>query len=255
MPSPFPGMNPFLEQNYDWLDFHNEFISKTRESLRRLVGKGYFIKVEHRLILRERSAKERRYIGRGDVAIGKSRRPGKVAEHTTLSSPVRLQLPAVLKERHRFLEIRDIRDRQLVTVIELLSPSNKTPGDDYDDYLAKRREMLASAAHFVEIDLLRGGTRPSPPELPKSDYYVLVSRRQDRPNVDAWPFGLRDPLPIVPIPLSEPDPDVHLDLKMVLDNVYDAAGFGDHIYEERPKPALSPKDLRWAQAIVSRELE
>src|SRR5206468_1077430 len=99
------------------------------------------------------------------------------------------------------------------TAIELLSPSNKKPGADHHDYLGKRNQLLASSTHFVEIDLRRGGERPRPPDLPTSDYYVLVSRVEKRPVLDMWPIGLRDRLPVVPVPLSAPDPDVSLDLQ------------------------------------------
>ncbi len=87
-----------------------------------------------------------------------------------VTAPVPLTLPAVDIERHSALEIRDWRNRRLVTVLELLSPTNKTPGADRNEYLAKRAEILAGGTHLVEIDLGRGGERPRPPELPACDY-------------------------------------------------------------------------------------
>src|SRR5262249_16881582 len=137
-----------------------------------------------------------------------------------------------------------------ITVLELLSPSNKAPGSDREDYLAKRRQVLAGPTHLVEIDLRRGGTRPNLPELPLCDYYVLVSRSEQRPNLDFWPIHLRKRLPVVPIPLMAPDPDVLLDLQVVLDRTYDAANYGKYIYGETPEPPLSPEDLAWARQFV-----
>lgn len=251
MPSPFPGMNPYIEQRFDWPDFHVNFITRMQEALVRQVGDQYFVKAEERLILHERSAEERTGFGRADTGVIKSpgRRRVKSAA-TTLAVPLRLRLPAIDVEKHRFLEIRTIDDLRLVTVVEVLSPSNKTRGPDHDVYVAKRRQILRSQAHLVEIDLRRGGQRPPSPELPACDYYVLVSRWEERPDVDVWPIGLRQPLPTVPVPLLKPDPDVTLDLKAVLDQTYDALALGNRIYLHTPEPPLAPADAAWARRLV-----
>ena len=89
-------------------------------------------------------------------------------------------------------------------MIELLSPSNKRAGDDREQYLAKRRELLRTPAHLVEIDLLRGWT-PMPQEgRPECDYSVMVSRAEKRRAADFWPIRLRDRLPVIPFPLRPP---------------------------------------------------
>jgi hypothetical protein len=251
MPSPFPGMNPYLEQNDTWDDFHPSFLMHARDSLTGKVGPNYLVKIEVRLLLHELSAVERRFVGRADVGV--TTLPGTVPTARPASAviaPVQLQLPAVEIERHISIEIRDRRNRRVVTVIELLSPSNKAPGSDRDDYLAKRRQVLAGMTHLVEIDLRRGGTRPALPELPPCDYYVLVSRYEQRPKLDLWPIGLRERLPVIPIPLLLPDPDVTLDLQAVLDHTYDAADYGKYIYDEMPEPPLRDEEAAWAQALV-----
>lgn len=249
MPSPFLGMNPFLEQDDAWEDFHNSFLTHVRDHLSGRIGDNYFVKVEVRLYLHERPAQERRFIGRADVALTSGRVSGGTQRVATVTAPMQLQMPAVDIERHASVEIRDRRNRRLVTAIELLSPSNKARGSDRDDYLAKRRELMATS-NLVEIDLRRGGTRPAPPEIPACDYYVLLSRHRQRDKLDFWPFSLRDNLPVVPIPLVEPDPDVALDLKTVLDVTYDGAGYGRYVYAETPEPALSTEDERWARSLV-----
>jgi len=101
--------------------------------------------------------------------------------------------------------------------------------------------------HLVEIDLRRGGTRPTPPDLPACDYYVLVSRYEQRPKPVFLPLRLRQCLPVVRIPLLPPDPDVSLDLQAVLQRAYDAADYGKYIYGETPQPPLSDEDLAWAR--------
>jgi Protein of unknown function (DUF4058) len=252
MPSPFPGMNPYLEQSYDWEEFHLNFIARMQEYLHARIGPKYIVKAEVRLLLHERSASERGFIGKGDVGISSFRPPSGAGPAGPLSAPVQLRLPAVEVEKQPYLEIRDVKNRRVITVIELLSPSNKKPGSDRDMYLAKRQQILLQPVHLVEIDLRRGGTRPTPPDLPPSDYYVLVSKCEDRPTVGVWPFGLRDPLPVVPVPLSDPEPAVPLDLKAILDHTYDAVGYGDHIYLETPEPPLSAEDDAWARGIAGK---
>ena len=172
------------------------------------------------------------------------------AKVATLPAPEYLRLPAVDVERRASIEILDRRNRHVVTVIELLSPSNKKPGPDRDEYLRKRGLLLEERTHRVEIDLRRGGQRPTYPPLPPCAYYVLVSRRQDRPNVGFWAIGLRDPLPVIPIPLTPPDADESLDLQALLHRVYDAADYGKYIYTQTPDPPLSAEDSTWAKQFV-----
>jgi hypothetical protein len=245
-------MNPYLEQNDTWEDFHQDFITRAREMLTARVGGNYLVKIEVRLCLHELSKEERRFAGRADVGVTEGPTAGSTpaAGPAVLTAPMQLVLPAVDVQRESFLEIHDKRERRVVTVLELLSPANKTPGPDHDAYLGKRGSVLASRAHFVEIDLRRVGTRPQPPELPNCDYYALVSRYQDRPRIDIWPCSLRERLPVIPIPLTPPDPDVPLDLQELLNRVYDAAGYEKYIYAEMPRPPLTPADAQWAQQFV-----
>lgn len=252
MPSPFPGMNPFLEQNDTWEDFHNDFMIRIRETLTGQVGPNYYVKIEVRLYLHELSAEERRLFGRADVAVTGGAERSAHGASSRVAAPLELRMQNVDIERHSSLEIRDKRNRRVVTVIEVLSPTNKTPGVDRDDYLRKRTVLLIEPIHFVEIDLRRGGERPSPPPLPPCDYYVLLSRYEDRPKLGMWPLHLSDRLPVIPIPLSAPDPDVLLDLQAVLDHTYDAADYGKYIYRETPVPPLSEEQSVWAKQFLPR---
>lgn len=251
MPSPFPGMDPYLEQPDVWEDFHSRYIVHVGDQLAARVGSNYAVKVEECLSLHELSAAERRFIGRADLGINRrgEKRSG-VAVMETSPATMQLELPAVEIVRERFLEIVDRRERRVVTVIEMLSPTNKRTGSDRDDYLAKRRNVLATGTHLVELDLLRGGSRPEPPQLPSCDYAVIVSRYEQRPKVDIWTIGLRERLPLIPIPLSLPDPDIALDIKAVLDHTYDLANYRNYLYENPPTPPLVPNDSAWAQALI-----
>jgi Protein of unknown function (DUF4058) len=138
----------------------------------------------------------------------------------------------------------------VVTVIELLSPSNKRAGDDREQYLAKRRELLRSPAHLVEIDLLRGWTRMPQEGRPECDYSVMVSRAEKRRAAGFWPIHLRDRLPVIPVPLRSPDAAARVDLQEALHRAYDGSGYEHFIYLGEPEPSLSPKDAAWARQFI-----
>src|SRR5262245_40164334 len=210
MPSPFPGMNPYLEQEDAWHDFHERAIPLLADRIGGQVSPRYIVKIDERLYIHEPSAEAKRFLGRSDVAVAELSRPAQAEGGlAVLPAPAQGFVPAVDVERVSYVEIRDRRNRQLVNLMELLSPSNKQPGPDRDQYLAKRREILASQAHFVEIDLLRVGERMPVEPPPEGDYRVVVSRYEDRPRVGVWPVRLRERLPLIPIPLRDPDPPAH----------------------------------------------
>jgi hypothetical protein len=177
--------------------------------------------------------------------------PAAQAAGVIIQAPARAQLPVPIdEERQSFIEIRDRETREVVTVVELLSPSNKRSGPDREQYLAKRLRLLRSWVNLVEIDLLRGGPRLPVIDLPPCDYYALVSRYPERPDAGLWPIRLREPLPVIPIPLRGPHPDARLDLQLMLHRLYDAAGYEDYIYTVEPDPALSAEDAAWARSLL-----
>ena len=253
MPSPFPGMNPYLEQNDSWQDFHQSFMAYTRASLAAQVGGSYLVKIEVSLYLHELGEEERRFFARADAGVASTVNPAALTSGSVVAlAPVQLPFSAVDIERHSSIEIRDRRNRRLVTAIELLSPTNKTPGPDRDAYLSKRTQLIASKVNFVEIDLRRGGERPQPPELPECDYYAFVTEAGQKEKMGVWPINLRERLPVIPIPLAPPDAPVKLDLQAILNRVYDEADYGKYIYAETPEPELVKEDLKWAQQYLPR---
>jgi hypothetical protein len=245
-------MNPFLEQPDAWHDFHERFCPAVAEALSPQVRPKYIAKIDEHVYLHELSAEERRFAGRADVAISR-----RIEDPTGAASGLKASaapafgsvLLAVDEERLGYVRILDRETREVVTVIELLSPSNKDTGQDRSQYLGKQERVLNSDVHLVEIDWLRGGRRPPIDGLPDCDYHVMVSRAETRPKVELWPFRLRDPLPTIPIPLRAPDRDAVLDLKAILDRVYDAAGYEDYIYSGTPVPPLSSADWLWAEEL------
>jgi hypothetical protein len=256
MPSPFPGMNPYLERAAVWPMFHSQFISTCQQRLSRQVRPKYVVRLEARVYIHEPSAAER-FAGEPDLGIT---RPDALPSPNRSSAavvpapaPAYGTLPAWVEiEKSRYLEIRDRSSDRVVTVIELLSPTNKYAGPDRDQYIAKRSQVLVSQAHLVEIDLLRGGPRMPVEGLHQSHYLALVSRVGERPRVGMWNWNLRDPQPVLPIPLSEGDADASLNMKTILDEVYDDGSYADFVYSGPPEPRLSPGDAAWAAECLSR---
>jgi hypothetical protein len=245
-------MNPYLEQERVWHDFHERFIPLTAEILGAQVDPKYIVKIDEHVYIHELPSELRQFLGRADVAVTRSPLPAGPRPGTAIqAAPAQVRLPAVDIERVAYVEIRDRDDWQLVTVIELLSPANKKSGPDREQYLAKRAQLLASAVHFVELDLLRGGPRLPLEGLPDCDYYAMVSRVEDRPRAGVWPLRLRDRLPVLPIPLRSPDADAQLDLQHLINRIYDAARYQTYIYMiGQPVPALPSVDAEWARQFL-----
>ena len=250
MPSPFPGMNPYLEQEDVWHDFHERFLPTAAEVIGAQVQPDYIVKIDEHVYVHELPPEPRRLLGRADLGVASTQAREPTPAVGVLDAPARVRLPAVDIEAEAFLEIRDRRSREVVCVIELLSPSNKRPGPDRAQYLAKRRQILNSQAHLVEIDLLRGGEALPSEGRPACPYSVTVSRAIDRPEAGFWAIGLQDRLPVIPIPLRPPHPDARLDLQALLDRIYDAAGYPLYIYEGTPSPGLAPDEAEWSRAFL-----
>ena len=254
MPSPFPGMNPYLEQPAVWQDFHNALVLHIREALMPQVRPQFIVKLEEFVFIHEPPAEERgKLVGRPDVSIlsDAGSRAVAVAEPRSENlAAIIAQLPDVEIEKHSYIEIRDRQNRDLITLIEVLSPSNKQYGPDRETYSSKRSVLMHSPTSLVEIDLLRHGPRFPLKGIDESDYRVMVSRRAMRPDVLAWAIQLSDRLPQIPIPLRGDFPDAQLDLQTLLDEVYDAAGYADYLYATPPDPPLTDEQNTWAQQFV-----
>ena len=255
MTSPFPGMDPFIEHPHTWEDFHHAYLTYVREWLAPQARPRYQVRIEQRVYLRELSAEER-LISQSDVHVVMTNRPGSlagglaVATAPTMAFP--MELPGVLEIKEGYLEIVDRDTRDVITVIELLSPTNKRGAGDADakSYLKKRERLMRTGVNLVELDLLRGGSRPQPPASPHSDYQMLVARSKLPAVLEVWSLGVRDPLPMLPIPLVAPDADLVLDTRQVLDRTYDIAGYDTEIYDRPLSPPLLPKDAEWAEELL-----
>ena len=151
------------------------------------------------------------------------------------------------------IEIIDRESRVVVTVIEILSPTNKVSGSiGRQSFEAKRQEAMHTSTNWVEVDLLRGGTGVRTRELiPTCEYLAHVSRVGKRPKAYLWPIRLSQRLPVIHVPLKPEDPDAALDLQAVLATAYDRAGYDiDTDYKRDPVPPLSPEWTQWADRLL-----
>lgn len=224
MPSPFPGMNPYLELPELWSEFHSRMIVAIADELDHLLSRRYRVAVEKRVYLSQ--AEEQVLIGIPDVAITGSPLSASLPSNLlAVVEPLTVELPPLEEVQERYLEIREVRTGTVITVLELLSPKNKRSGEGRNAYLQKRQQVLSSITHLIEIDLLRGGERMPIKGIAQSLYRILVSRSSQRPQAQLYGFGLRQPIPAFPIPLQSDEPEPLLDLQPLLHQVYDRARF------------------------------
>ncbi len=228
MPSPFPGMDPYLESPRHWGDVHLGLISEIQAQLNRQLRPRYHVRVEER------------------VYVSDENDPGS-------TSPVLLTTMIEDEIHEARLEIIDSDQRAVITVIEILSPTNKFSGSrGRASYEQKRKEVMTSSSHFVEIDLLRNGEHLHCRELlPRGDYFVHVSKKDIRPKDYVWPIQLPQRLPTIAIPLKSGDEDTGLDLQAVLNTAYER-GTWDMVvdYRSEPVPSLSAEAAIWADRLL-----
>jgi len=250
MPSPFPGMDPYLEQPELWPEFHNRLLVAIADALGPQLRPKYRVAIEKRVY---QDAAEDLQIGRPDAAIFRAiAEPNRLPQRQgqVLVEPVMVELPMPEEVTERFLEIREVGTGEVVTTLELLSPSNKRAGKGRQLYEKKRLKVLGSQTHLVEIDLIRAfGPLPLRGATATSLYRILVSRVEQRPLAALYSFNLSDPIPSFPLPLQPADPSVWVDLQDLVSGVYDRASYDLAIdYQLDPTPPLSASDDAWAKA-------
>lgn len=275
MPSPFPGMDPYLEDPAIWPDFHHALASEISAHLNAALPRPYYAKIETRVELGIVAEDfELRRIVIPDISVHHDPQGSKAGATTAILDRPRHEIsPRLLFDLpadpydHPYVEIRDSKEgHRLITVIEILSPSNNRRGPDRDAYSAKQAEVLKSEASLVEIDLLRGGARVLPSPIldhwlkyfdGPTDYvtFVRASWHRTGPGLgyQAFPSGLRQWLPCIPVPLRHQEPELPLDLQYLLNLAYDRGGYarGAVDYTSPPIPPLSPTDVAWATGLLA----
>ncbi len=249
MPSPFPGMDPYLESSL-WTSVHFSLSAEIARQLAPKLRPRYLVLPAERFVLEipEGIAVTTAdiYPDVGVADVGASWPGGGRA--AVAPAPLRLATVIPSLVPHVTIEIRDTANRKLVTAIEVLSQTNKR-GNGREEYLAKRQRILLSTAHLMEIDLLRAGERvPMQQPLPPAPYFVFLSRVETRPLTEVWPIRLDQPLPVVPVPLLPDDADVPLDLQLAFTTVYDEMGYDLAVdYTRPPEVPLEGEAAAWAE--------
>jgi hypothetical protein len=251
-------MDPWLEQPTLWLDVHNSLITAVRDDLVSKVAPRYYVGVEQHsyLVFFDRDL----LLGRPDVVVGRTKSreplPKPIKPRATPAAGVlELDVDVPVKDEIEewYLDIRDAETGRVVTVIEVLSPRNKSNREGRKKYYKKRNQVFSTRTSLVEIDLLRAG-KPMPIMIRQpvaSDYRILVSRGRTRPRAKLYAFGVRQPIPPIPIPLLRGDPEPLLDLNTVLHALYERARFDLRLdYTKPPVPPLMEEDAAWAREIV-----
>jgi hypothetical protein len=249
MASPFPGMDPFLEDPRLWESFHNRFIGVLDELLSAHVRPHFYVEEQSSDYIVDLGAQPRPQVKPDVYLVDAGRTPstGATAVAERPATPpfvVKARFPEEL--RQRYLEVRDSRNHTVVAVLELLSPANKAAGTNgREAFLRKRRDLMAAPAHWLEIDLLRAGERPDE-VVGQSDYYALLKRAEIADEFEVWYINLRDPLPVFTVPLTTGFPEVTLDLQSAFATTYDRY-YAERLeyHETPPPPRHQPADLAW----------
>ena len=258
MPTPFPGMDPYLERPGLWRDVHTNLLVGLQRPLASKLAPKYYVALDERTYLLE--GKDLALVGQPDVAAIRRNGPtGGVAVRTqpatnglAMAEPVIVDLPIEEEVREAYLEVRLTADHQVITVVELLSPANKRTGEGRTQYEQKRRTVLNSLTHFVELDLLRGGEPMAMERQPEDAHYrILVSRAEQRPQGMLYAFSVRNAIPKFTLPLQKGDDEPLIDLQELLHTLYDDVRYDLRInYDDEPTPRLSKDDAAWANQLL-----
>jgi hypothetical protein len=254
----FPGMDPWLEHPDLWPDVHNSLITAIRDELMPKVLPRYVVRVEARTTLLTGLDVDLLY--RPDLAVRSANLSGPTnGAGVAISEPPRAKPFHVVVSmeddeiEETFLTVQELPDRKLVTVIEVLSPTNKKTKDARAEYLGKRRNLIRAGVNFVEIDLLRSG-EPMPVRNChlQNDYRALVCRPRLGRTAELYGFSYTVPIPDIPIPVLPGDAEPTLELNRVLHSLIDRARYDLSIdYRLPPEPPLRTEDEPWAAAIIA----
>ena len=258
MQCPFPGMDPYIEMSGLWDDFHPDMIGEIKRAIAPQLPSHYAVRTGERYYVGVCSPGEMGAVNdslvRSDASVVRIADDWRAAGGTAvLEAPVETEVAIELEFREKFLDIREMRSGQIVTTIEVLSPGNKRGGEGRHQYLLKRNACLLGERNFMEIDLLRGGTRMPPAhEYSAGEYFVALFRMTRPGKCGPWPIGLRDPLPTVPVPLLPGEADLRLDLAPLVNAIYVGSNYGFSINYALP---LSPQsknrdDAQWLEELL-----
>ncbi|MEM7132816.1 MAG: DUF4058 family protein [Chloroflexota bacterium] len=271
MATPFPGMDPYLERASLWANVHASLITALRDYLTPLLRPRYFVSVEERSYFDDPmgvgllSVPDVGVVGPFTSASLHSQEGTMVATAPAAVEPIEIELKMTDRIRETYLEILDTEvepypysDRpdgpatNVVTLIEILSPWNKSESGGRPKYMSKRSDVIHTKTNLVEIDLLRVGTRVLELEKQTYDYSIIISASRTRPRAYIFPFTAREPIPPFILPLTENDDEPTVDLNQILHDLYDRAGYDLRInYRAEPVPPFAdPDTAKWIDTLL-----
>lgn len=246
MPSPFPGMDPYIERREIFPDFHDRFITYLCAALTPLLRPRYVALTADRLYVVEAAraiypdvavVKPRRERGAGAAALAEVDRPAVFGLETVREPYIQIVEPAA--------------KNRVVTAIEVLSPENKEAGQGRVSYLQKRGEFWEAGANLVEVDLLRAGEPTVQTPIEKLEslrpwHYLVVVTRRHPPQEEVYAVPLQNRLPRIAVPLENEVADVPLDLQAVFTRCWDEGPYPDLLNYDGPPPGkLKAEEVKW----------
>ncbi|MBW4476655.1 MAG: DUF4058 family protein [Tolypothrix brevis GSE-NOS-MK-07-07A] len=256
--SPFPGMNPYLENTLFWSEVHNLLIAAIFRKLNPQLRPKYRVAIEKRVY--QTIDEDSLLVGVADVAVQSIEKmplpePASVAVASPVVEAVTVDvtMPETVKET--YLEVRDVATQEVVTVIEILSPKNKRSGEGRNAYVKKRLQVLGSYTNLVEVDLLRDGKPIQQLQNNiQTDYRILVSRASKRPKADLYAFNLQNSIPSFPLPLREGDTEPLLEIQTLISELYSEGNYDLVIdYAQEPVPAMSVNNVAWVDELLKQQ--
>ncbi len=261
MISPFPGMNPYLENPRLWPQVHKRLIVEIADAMNPQLLPQYWMSIEERVYqTTATNGEDSLLVGIPDNVVIQTSTTKTYPRATATASIAKVQpqiikLPTPQPVKEWYLELQDAESKKVVTVIEILSPKNKRVGEGRQSYQSKRQQILASNTHLIEIDLLRQGkSLPMGSEDITSDYRILVSRSYQRPQADLYAFDLMTEIPAIPLPIAQQEKQITepiIPLQEILNSIYQKAGYGLVIdYNLNPTPRLSKSATTWLEELL-----
>jgi Protein of unknown function (DUF4058) len=244
MRSPFPGMDPYLEDH--WPDVHSRLAAYMSDALMPQLSDDLSARLEESVYIDE----EERILRRPDLTVmdsGSYRNSGGNISTALLDTPLVLTQSDPLRQRS--VVIIDSLSNRVITAIEILSPHNKIQSQGLADYLRKREQYLASDTHLIEIDLLRCGNwlqmignHQVKPEQ-RTTYRVTVAEASGK--LSLYPIAMNQKLPVIEVPLRPHDERPRLELQPLLDRAYEMGRYHKINYQKELDPPLPSEFKQW----------
>lgn len=261
MPSPFPGMDPYIEANGLWATFHHAFLTSCHDVLNECLPPNYVAILGERLeLLDEKDLGLVSRVAVPDVAVvhdptvEAGRSAGAPSAATLEPRTVPQDLEWFDEPGQLYVQIVHVPENRVVTDVELLSPSNKRPGSaDLATYLARRKALLRHQVNLVELDLLLGGQRLKMlGPLGEGDFFAFVTRWKTAHECSVYGWSVRAPLPTIPLPLRPEDGEVLLPLAESYRRTWQRGRYDQLVrYNVPPPEPLAPTDREWVWQHVS----